>query len=59
VDDHPELQARCLEEAKAMILAGYLGKRAQKALRAKLSSDAQTQKPCFDETISVQISGAK
>ena len=27
--------------------------------RAKLSSDAQTQKPCFDETISVQISGAK
>jgi hypothetical protein len=59
VEDHPALQQQCLEEAKKMILAGLLGKRAQKALRAKLTSDAQTQKPCFDKTISVQMSGAK
>ena len=55
VEDHQQ----CLEEAKKMILAGRLGKRAQKALRAKLSSDAQASGSCFDKTISVQMSGAK
>jgi hypothetical protein len=59
VEDHPALQQQCLEEAKKMILAGRLGKRAQKALRAKLSSDAQAFGSCFDKTISVQMSGAK
>jgi hypothetical protein len=59
VADHPELQAQCLEEAKKMILAGLLGKRAQKALRAKIESDAQASGSCFEKTISVQISGAK
>jgi len=59
VEDHPALQQQCLEEAKKMILAGRLGKRAQKALRAKLSSDAQASSSCFDKTISVQMSDAK
>jgi hypothetical protein len=59
VADHPALVAEAMEDAKKMILAGLLGKRAQKALRAKIESDAQASGSCFDKTISVQISGAK
>jgi hypothetical protein len=45
LDDHHEtLIPEAIEEARAMILRGDLGKRAQRALCAKLESDAQTQK---------------
>jgi hypothetical protein len=54
-----ELMPQCVEQAKAMILSGQLGKRAQRDLRAKLSSDAQTRKSCSNTTFSVQMSGAE
>jgi hypothetical protein len=45
LDDHcAELIPDALEQARAMILSGAMGKRAQRALCAKLESDAQTQK---------------
>ena len=44
LDEHPELFPEALVQARAMILRGDLGKRAQRALCANLSSDAQTQK---------------
>jgi hypothetical protein len=48
LDDHPELIPQAIEQARAMIASGALGKRAQRALAqaqcAKLESDAQTQK---------------
>ena len=59
VEDHPALQQQCLEEAKKMILAGALGKRAQKAALAYIESDALASGSCFDKSFSVQISGAK
>jgi hypothetical protein len=44
LDEHPELIPEAIANARAMILRGDLGKRAQRALCAKLESDAQTQK---------------
>jgi hypothetical protein len=45
LDDHSaELIPDALEQARRMILSGAMGKRAQRALSAKLESDAQTQK---------------
>ena len=41
LDEHPELFPEALAQARAMILRGDLGKRAQRALCANLSSDAQ------------------
>jgi hypothetical protein len=43
-EHHAELIPRAIEEARRMILSGAMGKRAQRALCAKLESDAQTQK---------------
>jgi hypothetical protein len=44
LDDHHEtLLPRAIEEARQMILAGAIGKRAMRALCANLSSVAQTQ----------------
>jgi hypothetical protein len=40
-DHHETLIPAAIEEARRMILAGALGKRAQRALCANLSSDAQ------------------
>jgi hypothetical protein len=43
LDDHHEtLIPAAIEEARRMILSGALGKRAARALCAKLESDAQT-----------------
>jgi hypothetical protein len=39
--EHPELIPEAIANARAMILRGDLGKRAQRALCAKLESDAQ------------------
>jgi hypothetical protein len=36
ISDHPEIVEAAIADAKAMILSGALGKRAAKALRAKL-----------------------
>ena len=45
LEDHAnELIPEAIANARAMILRGDLGKRAQRALCANLSSDAQTQK---------------
>jgi hypothetical protein len=45
LDDHHEtLIPAAIAEARRMILSGAMGKRAQRALCAKLESDAQTQK---------------
>ncbi|MGO8921349.1 MAG: hypothetical protein ACLQF4_00235 [Xanthobacteraceae bacterium] len=43
-DHHEALIPPAIEQARAMILSGDLGKRAQRELRANISSDAQTQK---------------
>ena len=59
VEDHPALQQQCLEEAKKMILAGLLGKRAQKAALAYVRTDAQTQTQLKSITSAMQMSGAK
>ena len=59
VEDHPELVQTALADAKAMILSGALGKRAAKALRAKLESDAQSKIEPISMGSAVQISGAK
>jgi predicted DNA-binding protein (MmcQ/YjbR family) len=45
LEDHmAELMPEAIARARAMIASGALGKRAQRALCAKLESDAQTQK---------------
>ena len=59
VEDHPALQQQCLEEAKKMILAGLLGKRAQKALRAKLTTNAEKEEQPISTTWAAQISCSK
>jgi hypothetical protein len=41
LEDHPQLFHEAIAQARAMILAGVCGKRAQRALCAKLESDAQ------------------
>jgi hypothetical protein len=56
---HPELAKQAKEDVDRLILAGEFGKRMQRALRAKLESDAQTQEPPISITSAVQISGAK
>ena len=57
VDDNAaELMPDAIAQAKRMILSGVMGKRAQRALRAKLESDAQTGKVA---TLVVQISCAE
>jgi hypothetical protein len=58
-DHHEALIPPALEQARAMILRGDLGKRAQRALCAKLESDAQTAEPPKSITSTVQNSGAK
>ena len=40
-------------------IATWPGFAAWRLPSANINSDAQTQRPCFDKTISVQISGAK
>jgi hypothetical protein len=60
LDDHrAELIPQAIEQARAMILSGALGKRAQRALCANLSSAAQTAEPHKSITSTVQNSGAK
>ena len=60
LDDHAaELIPPALAQARAMILRGDLGKRAQRALCANLSSPAQTAEPHKSITSTVQNSGAK
>jgi hypothetical protein len=44
LDDHPELIPPAIEQARSLILSGALGKRAARALGAKLESDAQNGK---------------
>jgi len=57
------LMPDALERARAMILSGLLGKRAQRALAqerlTKISTDAQTNERCSNKQIPVQMSGAK
>jgi hypothetical protein len=56
-DDHHEtLIPEAIASARAMILRGDFGKRAQ---RAALERFAQTQKPQNSMTSTVQMSGAK
>lgn len=60
LDDHHEtLIPAAIAEARAMILRGALGKRAQRALCANLLSDAQTPTQPKSITSTVQNSGAK
>ena len=57
-----ELMPDALERARAMILSGSLGKRAQRALAqtqcAEISTNAQTNEHYSNKQISVQMSGA-
>jgi len=59
LDEHPELIPEAIAQARAMILAGALGKRAQRALCANLSSDAQKEKAQKSITSAVQMLGAE
>ena len=59
VEKHPELIERAMADARAMILSGALGKRAAKALRAKLNNDAQSKIEPISTTSAVHMSGAK
>jgi hypothetical protein len=54
-----ELMPDCIARARAMILSGRLGKRAQRALCAKLKTTAQPEATCSNKQISVQMLGAK
>ena len=56
---HPEIAKQAKADIDKLTLEGAFGKRAQRALRAKLSSDAQPTPPCSNKEISVQMSGAK
>ena len=59
-DHHEALIPPALAQARAMILSGVLGKRAARALCAKLVSDAQTPDAAQIQSGSaVQNSGAK
>jgi hypothetical protein len=59
LDEHPELIPEAIANARAMILEGLLGKRAQRELRAKLRTDAQSKIEPISITSTVQMSGAK
>lgn len=60
LDDHSaELIPEAIASARAMILSGALGKRAQRALCAELSSDAQRTEAHKSIASTVQNSGAK
>ena len=54
--EHPELIAQARPVVERLILAGEFGKRAQRALSAKLSSDAQNDKGQSAATSLVQNS---
>jgi hypothetical protein len=59
LDDHPQLLDEARPVVEAWIAQGVFGKRAQRALCANLSSDAQTAEPHKSTTSTVQNSGAK
>jgi hypothetical protein len=60
LEDHQaEIIPAAIEEARRMILSGAMGKRAQRALRANLTSPAQTPSEPKSTTSAVQMSGAK
>jgi hypothetical protein len=59
LEDHPELIPEAIASARAMILRGDFGKRAARALCAKLKTNAQTPSEPKSTTSAVQISGAK
>jgi len=54
-----ELLPPAIETIERWTLAGEFGKRAQRALRAKLRTNAQTQEPAKSTTSTVQMLGAK
>jgi hypothetical protein len=54
-----ELMPDAIASITEWALRGDFGKRVQRALCSKLNTNAQTQEPCCDNEISVQISGAK
>jgi hypothetical protein len=57
--EHRELIVEARATAERWTLEGVFGKRAQRALRAELRSDAQSQSGLKSTTSSVQILGAK
>ena len=59
VADHPSLREQAMADARKMILDGLLGRRAQRALGAKLTNSAQSKEPCSTSTISVRNLGAE
>ena len=59
LEDHPNSIAEAKPVVEAWIAQGAFGKRAQRALCANLSSDAQTAEPYKSITSTVQNSGAK
>jgi hypothetical protein len=56
---HPELYTNAKPVVERMILAGEFGKRAQRELRANLTTNAQKQSEPISTTSALQISGAK
>jgi hypothetical protein len=56
---HPELIAQAKPKVERMILAGVFGKRAQRELRAYLTTNAQSENGPKSTTSTVQMSGAK
>jgi NAD(P)-dependent dehydrogenase (short-subunit alcohol dehydrogenase family) len=55
----PELYANAKPVVERMILAGEFGKRAQRELRANLTTNAQKQSEPISTTSALQISGEK
>ena len=54
-----ELMPDAIATIERWILAGQFGKRSQRALCAKLPTNAQTKEHCSNKQIPVQMSGAE
>lgn len=54
-----ELMPPAIETITHWTLAGEFGKRAQRALFAEITTNAQTNEDCSNKQIPVQMSGAK